>query len=275
MAITTRDGLLNAMGNASQQFIINKATIGSSTAGQPMSFWRSAGTPAQGAIPTSAAICTSALTGALSFTNPGSGNSYLARMMLMGTITGADVQLHDRLAHMGGLSGTLTTSQTVDVDVTGTTSNVDNRRGATDYSDVQWWVEIYTAVGTTARTLTVTYTNAAGTPSQTTTVTIGATTSSRNRASRLLPIIGAGGEFIQSVESVQLDASTGTAGNFGVTATKVLTGIPLGLANNSQLADWQKLGFPRVHDDACLFFICLPGSTSTGALYGSAKLVQG
>lgn len=275
MAITTRDGLLNAMGNSSQTFIVNKATIANATAGYAMSLWLSTGTPAPGVAPTTAAICTKALAGAFQFDNPVSANSYLGRIMLMNSVTGADIQFHDRLAHMGGLSGTVTTSQTVSVDVSGSSNNLANRRGASDYSDVQWWIEIYTAIGTTAQTLTVTYTNAAGTGSQTTTVTIGATTNSQNRASRAIPIIGSGGEFIQSIQSVQLAGSTGTAGNFGVTATRLLTGLSLGLANNSTVYDWQSLGFPRVHDDACIFMICLPGSTSTGAIYGSAKLVQG
>lgn len=275
MAITTKDQLLNAMGNSSQTFIINKASIASATAMQAMSLWLATGTPAPGVAPTTAAVCTKALTGALQFKNPVSANSYLSRMMLMSSVTLTDIQVHDRLAHMGGLSGTVTTAQTANVDVSGSGSNMVNRRGASDYSDVQWWVEIYTAIGTTAQTLTVTYTNAAGTSGQTTTVTIGATTNSQNRASRAIPIIGNGGEFIQSIQSVQLAGSTGTAGNFGVTATRLLTGLPLGVAYGSILADYKDLGFPRVHDDACLFLICFPGSTSTGALYGSAKLVQG
>lgn len=275
MAITNRDELLDAMGNSSQLFVINKASIANSTAGQAMSFWLSTGTPAAGAVPTTASICTKALTGAFQYDNPVSANSYFARVMAMSSISATDIQFHDRLAHMGGLSGTVLTSQTVSVDVTGTTSNIDNRRGSSDYSDVQWWVEIYTAIGTTAQTLTVTYTNAAGTSGRTTTVSIGSTTNSNNRASRCIPIIGNGGEFIQSIQSVQLGASTGTAGNFGITATRLLTGLSLGLANSSVIYDWQQLGFPRVHDDACIFIICLPGSTSTGTIYGSAKLVQG
>lgn len=266
---------MDAMGNASQTFIINKATIANSTAGLAMSYWLSAGTPAAGAIPSTAAVCTKALTGAFQFDNPGSGNSYLSRVMLMASITGTDIQFHDRLAHMGGLNGTLTTSQTASVDVSGSGSNMVNRRGGTDYSDVQWWLEIYTALGATATTATITYTNAAGTSGRTTTAPIGATTNSQNRVSRMIPIIGSGGEFIQSVQSVQLAASTLTAGSFGVTASRLLTGVSLGLANSSVVADWQGLGFPRVHDDACLFMVCIPGSTSTGALYGSAKLVQG
>ena len=275
MAITNRDQLLNALGNTAQTFTINKASIANATAGLPMSLWRATGTPGQGAIPGAAALCTKALTGAFAFNNPSSGNSYLARMALMAAVTGAEFQIHDRLAHRDGRDGTLTTSQTVNVDVPGSGSNMANRRGASNYSEVQWWLEIYTDVGTTARTATITYTNAAGTSGRTTTVAIGSTTNSQNRAGRLLPIIGSGGAFIQSVQSVQRDLSTGAAGSFGVTATRMLTGSAIGLANVAVSSDWQALGFPRVHDDACLQFVCFPGSTTTGALYGTAKLAQG
>jgi hypothetical protein len=170
---------------------------------------------------------------------------------------------------MGGLVGNVATAQTVNVSVTD--SSLDDRRGASDYSDVQWWLEWYTATGATVVTATVTYTNAAGTSGRTTTVALTASVG----ASRMLPIIGNGGEFIQSVQSVQLSATTGTAGSFGVTATRAAGGVSLGLANSGIIADWALLGLPRVGDNACLQIIMIPGATTSGLLYGSAKLVQG
>lgn len=272
MTITTLDGLIDALGNSGTQLVINKASISSQVAGGFTSLWRATGTPAQGATPAAAAICTNALTGCFAFTNPTApARSYLARLFALSANSGTDIQIHDRLAHMGGLSGTVTTAQTVNVDVSGTASNIDNRRGASDYSDVQWWLEWYTATGSTAVTATVTYTNAAVTTGRTTTVPLTASVG----ASRMLPIIGNGGEFIQSVQSVQLSATTGTAGSFGVTATRSQAGVSLGLANSGVVADWAYLGLPRIHDTACLFIIMVPGTTSSGALYGSGKLVQG
>ena len=54
---------------------------------------------------------------------------------------------------MGGLSGTVTTSQ-------GALSLVTNSPGAdrlgdANYSDVQWWLEVYTALGATGVNATV------------------------------------------------------------------------------------------------------------------------
>lgn len=274
MTITTVDGLVDALANNATAFVVNKASIATQAAGGFSSLWRATGTPAQGAIPGAAAVCTKALTGAFSFNNPVDPvKSYLARGFLLSGNSATDVQVHDRLAHMGGLSGTVTTAQTVNVDVSGSSNNLDARRGDSNYSDVQWWIEIYTDIGTTAVTATVTYTNAAGTSGRTTTVSIGGA-SPLNQDSRMFPIIGNGGEFIQSIQSIQ-HVTTGTAGSYGITATRSLGGMSLGLANAGQVYDWALLGLPRVHDDACLFMVMICGTTSTGALYGTFKLVQG
>ena len=272
MAITTVDQLLDALGNSSQQLITNRASISSQIAGGFSSLWRSIGTPAQGAIPTTAAVLDNNTTGAFKFNNPSGGaKSYIGRMFKVCSVAGTDVQYHDRLSHMGGLSGTVTTAQTVNVNVSGSVTNINERRGAADYSDVQWWLEWYTATGVTAVTATVTYTNATGASGRTTTVSIPVSTG----ASRMLPIIGNAGEYIQSIQLVQLSATTGTAGNFGVTATKILTTISCGLANAGTVADWAYLGMPSVADSACVSMIVLAGSTTTGTVIGSAKLIQG
>lgn len=271
MAATSVDDIVNGLGNGAQQFVVNKASIASQIAGGFSSLWRATGTPAQASAPAAAAVCTKALTGAFAFSNPTGGlSSYIARSMLVSGNAATDIEFHDRLAHMGGLSGTVTTAQTAGVDVSGSTDNLDLRRGASDYSDVQWWLEWYTATGASAVTATITYTNAAGTSGRTTTVALAASIG----ASRMLPIIGSGGEFIQSVQSVTLSATTGTAGSFGVTATRALGSMSLGLANGGVVYDWQMLGLPKIEDDACLMMVCCPSTTSTGALYGSAKLIQ-
>jgi hypothetical protein len=90
----------------------------------------------------------------------------------------------------------------------------------------------------------------------------------------MFPIYGSGGEDIQSIQTIQ-HATTGTAGNYGITATRPLTTISLGLANNGEVYDWAQLGFPEVPNDACLMGIVVCGTTSTGTLNGSLKLVTG
>ena len=274
MAITTVDGIINGLGNSAQQFLVNKATIANQLAGGFTSLWRATGTPGQAAIPSTAAVIDNTITGAFAFTAPGGGaKSYLARSFFVCGNSGTDIQIHDRLAHMGGLSGTATGAQTVGVDVSGSGSNMAVRRGASDYSNVQWWLEIYTDIGTTGVTATITYTNAAGTAGRTTTITIGGA-SPANRAGRFFPIIGSGGEFIQSIQTIQ-HATTGTAGSYGITATKIITTASCPLLNYGVVYDWAQLGFPVVADSACLFLVVLAGTTSSGTVVGTAKLIQG
>jgi hypothetical protein len=278
MAITTLDGLVAALAASTRQVaVINKASISTQATSGYSSLWRATGTPAQGSIPAGAAICSDATTGALiDFTAATGGEAvYLAHVALLNaTNSSMNFELHDRLAHMGGLSGVTTGNQTVSVDVTGTSNNLAARRGATGYVDVLWWAEIYTDIGTTGQTCTVTYTNAGGTSGQTTTFTLGGA-SPANQDSRMFPIIGANGEKIQSIQTVSIGTTTGTAGSWGITATRKLTSINTPLINNFTVADWAKLGLPRIENEACLFGINLCGTTSTGNWLGQFTLVTG
>jgi hypothetical protein len=184
---------------------------------------------------------------------------------------GATINSHiwyDRLAHMGGLNGTLTTAQTVGVVLT---TAVASGRCLVTGADVEWYLEWYTATGSTAVTATVTYTDQTDT-SRTTTVSIPASTA----ASRLIRIIpGAGGYYIKSVTSVQLSATTATAGSFGVTAAKRLCGYTIPVANTGIVLDFAGTGFPEVKESACLWLAYLCSTTSTGIVFGQLNIAIG
>lgn len=269
--IVTRDEIVAALSTATVYPVI-KASIGTQGSGGWSSLWRATGVPAQGAIPAGAAVCTDALTGSLgAIATPGSGQrNAVLRAALASGAAGPLVVLVDRLAHMGGLSGTTTPgNQTVSVDLT----TLAGTRCASDYSDAQWWLEIYTDVGTTAVTATVNYTDS-GNTGRTTTLSFGGA-SPLNQDSRIFPIIPAAATPlpIKSVQSVSLSASTLTAGSFGVTATREIAafGMPP-VANYGDAYDWARLGAPTVHADACLAFLMLCTTTSTGALTGSITI---
>ena len=187
------------------------------------------------------------------------------------------LELHDRLMHMGGLSGTLTTAQTVNLDVNANlaSGNLDKRKGDSNFSDIQWWLEWYTATGGTAVTATVSVTYNDGT-----TGTLSAPLAATRPASFMLPLNGlipgaAAGKYIRDVDSVQLSATTGTAGSFGVTATRPRMTMPLLLANKMEVFDWAALGLPEVANSSCLFLIALTSTTSTGTVRGGGKLAHG
>lgn len=271
MAITTIDGIVNALGNNAQVMVLAKSSIATQGTGGFSSLWKAGGSPAAGSNPTTAEIPTKATAGALmNFTNATSTDKlYFGRGFLVSSNSSTDVWIHDRLSHMGGLSGTVTTAQTVGCDVT----SLAGTRCSSNYSDVQWWIEIYSDIGTTPVTATVSYTDADGNSGQSTTVSIGGA-SPLNQDSRMFPIYGSGGEYIQSIQTIT-HVTTGTAGNYGITATRPLTSMSLGLANSGEVYDWSQLGLAEIPDDACLMAIIICGTTSTGTLNGTFKLITG
>ena len=83
------------------------------------------------------------------------------------------------------------------------------------------------------------------------------------------------GHFIRQVNSVTLSATTGTAGNFGITATRPRTSVSLPLLNKTEVFDWAQLGLPIVPNDSCLMLLMLCATTSTGVLRGQGKIAHG
>jgi hypothetical protein len=188
------------------------------------------------------------------------------------------LEIHDRLMHMGGLNGTLLTAQTVNVDIDANlaTDNLDARKGDANYSDIQWWLEWYTDTGATASNATVNVTYNDGTSGNLTVQAVGGTV----RASRMFPLnalipAAAAGKYIRDVNDVTLSASTGTAGNFGVTATRYRAALYQPVANARFTADWAGLGLPEIANSSSLFCIQVAGTTSTGSVRATGKIIHG
>lgn len=279
MTIATRDELINAMSNNSSRLIIDKASIANAAAGQFHSLWRATGQPGQGAIPGAAATCDNTLLGALQFTQQTApATSYLAIIEGLCANAGVTLEIHDRLMHMGGLNGTLTTAQTanLDLDANIASDNLTARRGDSNYSDVTWWLEWYTDTGATSVTATVNVTFNDGTSNNLSGITLAAT----RRASFMQPLNGFiqaadVGKYIRDVNTVQLSATTGAAGSFGVTATRYRAALYKPLANARFTADWAGLGLPEIPNESCLFAVQLASTTTTGIVRATGKIIHG
>ena len=280
MTITTVDGLVNAMGNNSSRIIIDKASISNAAAGQFHSLWRATGQPGQAAIPGAvAATCDNTLLGALQFTQQTApATSYLAILEGLCSNNASTLEIHDRLMHMGGLSGTVTTAQTVGLDLNANlaSDNLDARKGDANYSDVTWWAEWYSDTGATASNATVNVTYNDGTDGNLTTFAAGGTV----RASRMIPLNGlipaaAAGKYIRDINTVTLSASTTGAGNFGFTCTRYRAAIYKPVANARFTADWAGLGLPEIPNESCLSLIQIAGTTSTGTVRATGKVIHG
>lgn len=272
MAITTRDQLLDALANNSTRVVIDKASLANAAAGQIFSLWQSAGVPGAGATPTTAAIPTHATTGAIGFAQQTApATSYLAWLRAITSNANQTIEVHDRVAHMGGLSGTVITAQNATIDVL-TLALAADRRGDSNYSDLQWWIEVYSPLGSTGvnATANVTYDN--GSTGNLAVVALGATP----RAGRMYPLVSAvAGRFIRGVNTITLSATTGTAGNFGVTCTRSRTSIDVDVANKGATVDWAQLGLPEIPNNSCLMLIAPCSTTSTGTVRGQGKIAHG
>jgi hypothetical protein len=280
MAIESPSELLKALGNNSSRVVIDKSSIANMTASGFASLWRTTGQPGQGAIPgTTPTIPTSATLGAMGFTNQVAPvKSYLGWFYFNSPTNGTSIEIHDRLAHVGGLSLNINTQQNItgmDLGPTGL-NLVADRRGDANYSDVQWWLECYADGGATASNLTINVTYDDGTSGSLNVVAVGGTL----RAGRMIPLTqliptAQQGKFIRGINFGTLSVATGTAGNFGFTATRMRTAQSVDVANKSEAYDWAKLGFSEVPNDACLFMIMPCVTTSTGLLRGGGKIAHG
>lgn len=267
MAIDTMDKLIAALGD-SYKCRFYKPSISNRTAGDLASLFKSNGFPSTGVNPTTASYCDSSLVGSWPLPDPGSLQQYIAKMTASSSVIGQLI-LMDRLAHMGGLNGTLTTAQTVNLDIV--TPAAQGRCGA-DGAGVLWCLEWYSDTGSTAVTATITYTNQNGVAGRTTTVALAAT----RRGSLLLPILPNTSDLrIKSIQSVQLSATTGTAGNFGVTAMTRQVEVPIPIIGVGSVLDYAQTGLEKITKDSCLFLALVCGSTTTGNILGSFEVVQG
>src|SRR5574343_445528 len=272
------DSIAAALGDpTADRIIIDKASIANAVAGQFMSLWRATGQPAQAAIPgTTPAIPTSATLGAMGFTNVTAPiYNFLLWAYAQCSNNAQSVEVWDRVAHMGGLVLNVTTAQNItglDLSSGGLNLGAD-RRGASNYSDIQWFLEVYTDGGATASNATINVTYDDASTGNLSVQAVGGTL----RAGRLIPLTpliptAQQGKYIRGINSVTLSASTGTAGSFGFTAARPRTVMPLSLANKTEYFDWAQLGLPVVPNDACLMLAMLVSTTSTGPLRRGGKI---
>jgi hypothetical protein len=245
-------------------------------ANRPMSYWTA--TPNAATAPGAAAACNANTTGALlqepkltSLTN----SFFLTQAEIsIATTAFTSLMLVDRLSHQSGLSGTSTATQTTNLPTAALTRY-------TSGEGVMAALEIYTAIGSTASTVTISYTNQAGVSGRTSKpAVIGG--ASDNTASRFIIIpLQDDDTGIRSVESVTLSATTATAGNFGVTLFKPLMILP----NFSFVAEQVQprtlntlIGgcgcCPEIMDDACLQLLGLSNSTVVGVVTGAFYLAE-
>ena len=266
MPIDTMDKLIAAM--PGQHRPLHKAAAGAEGGGTWHSVWRVAGMPGAGAVPpTGNGVVPTRLTpGAIAMANPGGVNKlYLARFAISSTAV-STVILYDRLWHNSGFVGNVITAQTIATPPTITRPNA-NGEG------VELWMEVYTAMGATASVFTVTYTNQDGVAGRTSSYSMPANALA---VGQMVPfMLDAGDTGVRTVTQVQLSASTGTAGDFGLVLLRRVAELPITLVNTGVDRDAFALGMPEIFPDACLALQMLCSTTSSGNIMGAVAFIEG
>lgn len=268
MTITTMDNVVAAL-NGGQRKDFFKVSQSSSAAGAYHSLWKVGIMPEAGATPASGggAVPTSSTTGAFSFTT--ANTSYVMMASLSGTVAGK-VIFYDRIWHNSGLSGTVTTTTTI-----GTTGSVALTRPDANGSNTELWWETNTAIGTTAATLSVVYTNSAGTTGQTATYVKASGAASTTVGKIQQMSLASGDTGVRSVQTYSWNTTTGTAGDFGLVILRRLFEVPINQIYGGYNLDFAALGMPALDDGACISMMVLCSATTTGDIHGSFVIGQG
>lgn len=274
MALTTLSGVKSGLTPAIHLAKITSNFTATSNVFQ--SWWAFSGTPVAGSFDTTLnGVTLSAASGGVLYNNPVSGNSYVARFQagvgrIGQAVQGPGVLLCDRLWHNGGYTITSTSAQN---SVTPTFPARDEA-GGTNGLGVLLGLEISTATGAGTPTVTVSYTNTAGTAGRTATNIIPTVASSGAGCFYLLSL-QAGDLGVKSVESLTLSA-TWTSGTMNLVAFRPIALLPQPQYGISGQGDAITLGMPRIYDSSVLFFLSpLPAATVSTSLSGELQLAQG
>jgi len=265
MAISTLDGVVAGMRPPDEFLKVGAAT----TVGRLYSPFYVTGSPGAAVAP-SPGIGGAALTsyaGQLPWTNPASGNSYLAQFNGGGSVLGT-LLLCDRLWHNSGVNVTLTTSQTIN----SVAWPARDKNGATNGDGVLIGAEVSTVMGAGTPTWTMGYTNSAGasgrssvTPAQAATMAVG---------SFIQIPLAAGDVGVRSIQTWQQSA-TMTSGVYHLVAYRVLSRISVTVANVNASVDALTGGFVRLYDNTVPFLLWMPATATAPTLMGSVTVTQG
>jgi len=268
MAIGTIDQALAGM-QYPRDFV--KALTGTLVIGRPHSLFYLAGIPGAGVAPTpgiGGEVVTS-LSGQIPFTNPTSGNSYLARLQAMATQAGT-LLLCDRLWQNSGISITTTTEQTF----TGS-ANIPPRdaKGLAEGWEVYGAIEVSGVTGAGVPTPTLKYTNQANVADKVGANIVACVASSI--AGTFHPFgLAAGDSGIRKAQSITLGVSW-TSGTIHVVLYRVLARLELTGAMLPNAIDALTSGFVRLYDNTVPFLVFIPSATTTSITAGHVIWTQG
>jgi hypothetical protein len=272
-AITSLDGVVAGMRPPLE---VLKVGAIMEAVGVRHSFFYTTGAPGAAAAP-SPGINGAALTtyaGQVPFTNPVSGNTYLARFSAAASVAGR-VFLYDRLWHNSGIAVATTTLQAITTP-TWPARDVD---GSTNGVGVMCAIEVSTATtnaGAIANT-TLNYTDQSGNTGNVATITSFPATAV---AGTFVPFqLASGDTGIRAITAasgggITLGTSYG-GGAIHLVCYRFIAELELPIANTGNAVDAITSGFPRLYDNTVPFLVWLPTATTAVTVSGAIVFTQG
>lgn len=245
---------------------------GNLVAGRPFTPFYKAGVPGPAVEPTPG-ISGAALTsyaGAFSFPAAVGGET----IHLAGFAGGVSAQsgtllLCDRLWHNSGNSVTSTSSQTIN----SVAFPARDANGSTDGEGVYIGLEVSTALGSGTPTLTLGYTNSAGTSGRTT-ANIQPVVASSAIGTFYQFGLQAGDVGVRSIQTYQQSA-TMVSGVHHLVAYRVIRVLECPNAGVVEQLTLLTGGMPRCYDNTVPFIIFIPNTTTTTSIFGTVAFTQG
>jgi hypothetical protein len=134
-------------------------------------------------------------------------------------------------------------------------------------------VEVSAATGAGTPTITISYTNSAGTAGRTATNVIGTSATSAIGATYFIGL-AAGDTGVRSVQSLTLSA-TWTSGTINLVAYRILAELELPIAQVPNAIDAITGGMPRIYDGTVPWLVVIPSTTTATNFSGSYVETQG
>ena len=272
MAITTEDGVVAGL---KPPVRFQKASFTGEAAGYFHDLGVVAGQPGTRILGApgmaGATVAFGALGGDLNWSNPASGNAYLAKLSVSVGANLVGFLLWDLLWYQSGIAETTTTAQTVN----SVAWPARDRNGSTNGDGIEVWMHCTTVTGNAGAiaNTSYSYTNQAGTAGR-----------SANLVSSW-PITGVAGTVVpfglqgsdvgvRSVQSVTLGTSY-VSGQVELFAVRPVAFVPFVGATSGMLLDWAQLGFPQLYNDSSLYMALLLSGTAAGITAGDLAYSHG
>lgn len=261
MAITTVDG---AIAGGQPARFIHKELSTAPVQGRYHSLWALNGIPAAGTYDTTlngVALTHSTVVGGFHRTNPTAMNAYLARLAFFASNSGT-LMICDRLWHNGNIDYTSTSLQAI----TSPTWPARDMDGATAGRGVLIGAEVSATMGAATPTLTLTYTNSAGTTDRSA-GTLFSTTSGAVPGAFYPFALMSDDVGVQSVQGITQSASW-VSGTYNLVAYRPIITVDLQEASTAAAVDILTGGLPRIYDNSVLYMMYQPSSSGAVRVQG-------